>query len=80
MENNCRIECCYNGQDACKKIDEQIESGQSPYDLIFMDIDMPIMNGFDATKYIRSKISLFSTQRKLNKIIMCSAYESEEQR
>lgn len=40
-----------NGQEA---IDSLIKHG---YDIIMMDIDMPIMNGLDATKYIRANIS-----------------------
>ncbi len=36
-----------NGQEAVKKVQEKT------YDLIFMDLQMPVMNGFDATSAIR---------------------------
>ncbi len=31
--------------------------GKAQFDIIFMDILMPVMNGIEATKYIRMKIS-----------------------
>jgi len=37
----------FNGQEAVDK------AQQKPYDIIFMDINMPIMNGIDATKKLR---------------------------
>ena len=39
-----------NGKEALEKF-EQSEPGQ--YDLILMDVQMPVMNGYDATKAIR---------------------------
>jgi len=41
-----------NGQMAIEKL--QVNS----YDIILMDLQMPIMNGFEATKYIRHKMNL----------------------
>ncbi|HEX8460226.1 MAG TPA: PAS domain S-box protein, partial [Segetibacter sp.] len=40
-----------NGKEAI----EQIESGKH-FDLIFMDLRMPVMNGFQSTAYIREKL------------------------
>ena len=36
-----------NGEDAIVKVTEMV------YDLVFMDINMPVLNGIDTTKYIR---------------------------
>ncbi|HQL41323.1 MAG TPA: response regulator, partial [Candidatus Omnitrophota bacterium] len=49
------IECvgdfAVNGQEAIEKIK------QKRYDICFMDLQMPVMNGFAATQIIRSQIS-----------------------
>jgi CheY-like chemotaxis protein/HPt (histidine-containing phosphotransfer) domain-containing protein len=42
-----------NGKEAV----EELETGKH-YDLIFMDLRMPVMNGFQATAYIREKLHL----------------------
>ncbi len=44
-----------NGQEAV----EQAQMHEGEYDLCLMDIDMPIMNGFEATKIIRQKLKYF---------------------
>lgn len=44
-----------NGQEAV----EQAQMHDGEYDLCLMDIDMPIMNGFEATKIIRNKLKYF---------------------
>ena len=50
-ELNLQIDRAENGQ-VCIEIFEQSEPGY--YDAILMDIRMPIMNGYDATKNIRA--------------------------
>ena len=40
-----------NGEEALKKF-ESSEVGQ--YDMIFMDVQMPVMNGYEATQAIRN--------------------------
>jgi YesN/AraC family two-component response regulator len=40
-----RIDYAYNGQEALLKI-----ASHPTYDIVFMDIDMPVMNGVDATR------------------------------
>lgn len=44
-----RVEMANHGQDAIEK------SRQRRYDLILMDMQMPVMNGFDATRIIRAE-------------------------
>ncbi|MCC2637177.1 MAG: Sensory box histidine kinase [Moraxellaceae bacterium] len=43
----CRVDVAGNGLEAVEAL------RRLPYDLIFMDCDMPLMNGFDATRAIR---------------------------
>ncbi len=45
------VECATNGAEAVEMVSER---GSDYYDIIFMDIQMPIMNGYDATKAIRA--------------------------
>jgi signal transduction histidine kinase/CheY-like chemotaxis protein len=42
------IECAENGSRAVEMFDK------NSYDIVFMDIQMPVMNGFDATRAIRA--------------------------
>lgn len=70
----------YNGQQACEMVDKMIQCNEDPFALIFMDIDMPVMNGVDASKAIKEKIGAQSPFRDAVKIIMCSAYHTDEQK
>ena len=47
----CSVDLAENGLDAVNML------RQKSYDLCFMDIQMPVMNGLDATKIIRAEIS-----------------------
>ena len=45
-----KVETAENGKIAVEKVEA---SPKGSYDLIFMDIQMPVMNGYEATKAIR---------------------------
>ena len=44
----CQVEVAMNGEEA-----RNLAAGPQPYDLIFMDCQMPVMDGFQATREIR---------------------------
>ncbi len=46
-------EKAYHGQAALDAVKERFESGQQHFQFIFMDISMPIMDGYQATEKIR---------------------------
>jgi signal transduction histidine kinase/DNA-binding response OmpR family regulator len=47
----CQVEVADNGEHAIRKLQD------AAYDIILMDIQMPIMDGYETTQYIRSKLN-----------------------
>ncbi|QOP45063.1 FIST N-terminal domain-containing protein [Sulfurimonas paralvinellae] len=47
---NIELSFAVNGKDAIEKLQ------QNDFDLVLMDINMPVLNGIDATRYIRQKL------------------------
>lgn len=48
-----RVEAAYDGEDALKKVRNKMDCCGTKYKLIMMDVEMPNMDGFQATKEVR---------------------------
>ena len=70
-ELNCKYICAHNGKEAL----DYLESNK--VDIILMDVQMPILNGYDATKIIREK-EIETGEHKI--IIAQTAYAMEGDR
>jgi len=58
-----------NGKEAVEKLEK------NNFDLIFMDVKMPVMSGIEATKYIRAN---FPFPKNRVKIVAITAYKYKE--
>lgn len=67
---NLDLEIAENGQRACELAEKSKAEGK-PYDLILMDIGMPHMNGYDATRWLRQHSWKGS-------IVAVTAYDTDE--
>lgn len=66
---DCKVDLANNGIEGVKKVQLKM------YDVILMDIQMPIMDGYEATKIIKNDISKKASRIP---IIAMSAYTSKE--
>ena len=53
-EINVQTTKAQSGQEALNIIQQRMQNNEKPFDLIFMDIQMPVMSGIDTTRAIRS--------------------------
>ncbi len=52
------VDIAANGQEAVEAVLRSVKSGSAPYDAVLMDLQMPVMDGYTATREIR-RHSLF---------------------
>lgn len=67
----CRVTIASNGQEAIDIVTTQNKNNEN-FDAIFMDIEMPIMNGLEATVVLKNKLNIKCP------IIACTANTSQE--
>jgi len=71
----------YNGQEAIQKVVERNTAKKcgincKPYQLVLMDYSMPVLDGVEATKLLRSKIQ--NSEINDLAIVGCTAFTSEK--
>lgn len=69
QEIGCKYELACNGQEAIDKLREL------PFDIVLMDIEMPVMNGLETTKYIRNE---FDKEKSCIPIIALTAHNPND--
>ncbi|MFW1859064.1 ATP-binding protein [Acinetobacter defluvii] len=79
-ELNVKTTKAQSGQEALTIIQQRIEQGLKPHDLVFMDIQMPVMSGIDTTRAIRSLESTLDGMRMPIIALTAHALADEKQK
>lgn len=74
MKLGCRVEIAADGNAALEAVNEK------DFDLVFMDIQMPVLNGLDAARKIRNTASLGTKQRIPIVALTVHSHEKDRQR
>ena len=69
-----------SGQAGLQIIQQRVEQGLKPFDLVFMDIQMPVMSGIDTTRAIRSLESTLDGMRMPIIALTAHALADEKQK
>ena len=74
-ELNVRMTRALSGQEALELLEQRLQKGEAGFDLVFMDIQMPVMSGIDTTRAIRAlESTLDQEQHKRLPIIALTAH------
>ena len=63
-----------NGVEGVNEVQKRLETGEKPFDLIMMDINMPIMDGLEATKMM-NELGVTTPKIAVTANVMASDYE-----
>ena len=73
---NLKCDCAFNGKQAIEKIvhrhENRCNQNCSQYKLVFLDCNMPVMNGFQAARLLREKMAKNEIEKL--KIVACTAF------
>ncbi|WP_445116532.1 GacS-like sensor histidine kinase [Acinetobacter sp. WZC-1] len=79
-ELNVKTTRALSGQEALNILQHNIDQGLKPFDLVFMDIQMPVMSGIDTTRAIRSLESTLDGMRMPIIALTAHALADEKQK
>ena len=77
-ELNVKTTKALSGQEALSIIENRLERDEKPFDIVFMDIQMPVMSGIDTTRAIRSLESTLDGKMRLPIIALTAHALSDE--
>jgi CheY-like chemotaxis protein len=49
----CEVRLCGNGREAVDAMRQRLAGAEPPFDLVFMDVHMPVLDGLEATRVIK---------------------------
>ncbi|CAK77373.1 unnamed protein product, partial (macronuclear) [Paramecium tetraurelia] len=75
-----QVDQAFDGFQAVEKVKQKMFKHCSAYKLIFMDIEMPGMDGFQTSKYVTNQSNMQILELTSNQafIVICSAYDTQE--
>lgn len=74
-KSGCKVDTAESGFEAIDKVTASFESEKGGYDIVFMDIQMPDMDGVETTQKLREAFG-----KKLPPVIAMTAYSMKEDR
>ena len=62
---NFEVVTALNGKEALDRVASNLENLDTPFNLIFLDLQMPVMDGYCAIRAIRNKYDTFKRHQAL---------------